>query len=118
MGRSRGVSVGAPCSGRAAVDAARSILVPWPRSHDQPPQHAPPVDAPRSPSVPPEANTDFITAAIHREPGMIGLAAVLVLYLLLIMRGLKAAMVCRDPFGTLLAAGLPVALQVFIVVGG
>ena len=49
---------------------------------------------------------------------MIGLAAVLVLCLLLIMRGLRAAMVCRDPFGTLLAAGLPVALQVFIVVGG
>ena len=48
------------------------------------------------------------------------LSAVLVLYLLLIMRGFTAALVCRDPFGTLLATGLSVtiALQVFIVVGG
>jgi cell division protein FtsW (lipid II flippase) len=68
----------------------------------------------------PLANADFITAAIGEELGMIGLAALLLLYLLLIMRGFKAALVCRDPFGTLLAAGLSVtiALQVVIVVGG
>ena len=72
------------------------------------------------PDMVPLANADFITAAIGEELGMIGLGPLLLLYLLLIMRGLKAAVVCRDPFGTLLAAGLSVtiALQVFIVVGG
>ena len=72
------------------------------------------------PDLVPLANADFIAAAIGEELGMIGLSAVLVLYLLLIMRGFKAALVCRDPFGTLLATGLSVtiALQVFIVVGG
>lgn len=72
------------------------------------------------PDLVPLANADFITAGIGEELGMIGLAAVLLLYLLLIMRGLKAAVVCRDPFGKLLATGLSmtIALQVFIVVGG
>jgi cell division protein FtsW (lipid II flippase) len=45
---------------------------------------------------------------------------VLILYLTLISRGLKAAIACRDPFGTLLATGLSstIALQTFLVVGG
>ena len=72
------------------------------------------------PDLVPLANADFIAAGIGEELGMIGLSAVLVLYLLLIMRGFKAAIVCRDAFGTLLATGLSVtiALQVFIVIGG
>ncbi|HEY0813606.1 MAG TPA: FtsW/RodA/SpoVE family cell cycle protein [Pseudonocardia sp.] len=72
------------------------------------------------PELVPLANADFIAAGIGEELGMIGLSAVLVLYLLLIMRGFKAAVACRDPFGTLLATGLSVtiALQVFTVVGG
>ena len=72
------------------------------------------------PELVPLANADFIASGIGEELGMIGLAAVLLLYLLLIMRGLKAALACRDPFGTLLATGLSVTilLQVFIVVGG
>jgi cell division protein FtsW (lipid II flippase) len=72
------------------------------------------------PDLVPLANADFIASGIGEELGMIGLAAVLLLYLLLIMRGLRAALACRDPFGTLLATGLSmtIALQVFIVVGG
>jgi len=72
------------------------------------------------PDIVPLANADFIAAGIGEELGTIGLAAVLVLYLLLVVRGLKAAMLCRDPFGTLLATGLSmtIVLQVFIVVGG
>jgi cell division protein FtsW (lipid II flippase) len=72
------------------------------------------------PELVPLANADFITAALGEEIGLIGLAAVLILYLVLIMRGLKVAVNCRDPFGTLLATGLSttIALQVFLVVGG
>lgn len=72
------------------------------------------------PDLVPLANADFIGSGIGEELGLIGLAAVLVLYVILIFRGLRAAVSCRDPFGTLLGTGLAVtiALQVFIAVGG
>ncbi|NMI01851.1 FtsW/RodA/SpoVE family cell cycle protein [Pseudonocardia acidicola] len=72
------------------------------------------------PDLVPLANADFIASGIGEELGLFGLTAVLVLYLLLIIRGLKTALVCRDAFGTLLATGLAatIGLQVFIVVGG
>jgi cell division protein FtsW (lipid II flippase) len=64
--------------------------------------------------------SDFIIAAFGEEVGLVGLMAMLVLYAILIERGLRTAIACRDPFGTLLAAGLAIvlALQVFIVIGG
>ena len=51
---------------------------------------------------------------------MVGLFAILVLYALLVERGLRTAIGARDGFGKLLAAGLAfsVALQCFVVVGG
>jgi len=72
------------------------------------------------PELVPLANTDFIIAALGEELGLVGLAAVVMLYLLLISRGLRAAIAAGDSFSKLLASGLAfsMALQVFIVVGG
>lgn len=72
------------------------------------------------PEMVPEANTDFITAGIGEELGFIGLAAVLMVYLLLAMRGMRGALAVRDTFGKLLGGGLAFAIvmQVFVVVGG
>lgn len=72
------------------------------------------------PGTVPAASTDFIIAAVGEELGLVGLAGVLMLYTILIVRGLRTAIAVRDSFGKLLAAGLAstLAIQLFIVVGG
>ncbi|MBV9022612.1 MAG: FtsW/RodA/SpoVE family cell cycle protein [Streptomycetaceae bacterium] len=64
--------------------------------------------------------SDYILATVGEELGLAGLMAVLLLYMLLIERGIRIALAARDPFGKLLAIGLASAmmLQVFVVAGG
>jgi cell division protein FtsW (lipid II flippase) len=72
------------------------------------------------PDLVPFAQSDFIVAAIGEELGLVGVFALLVLYGMLVERGLRTAIGVRDGFGKLLATGLAfaIALQVFVVVGG
>ena len=57
---------------------------------------------------------------IVNELGLVGACALLLIYLLIVERGFKIAMLARDSFSKLLATGLTAvfALQVFVIVGG
>ncbi|WP_414642460.1 FtsW/RodA/SpoVE family cell cycle protein [Actinocrinis sp.] len=65
-------------------------------------------------------NADFILDTVGEELGLVGLTALLIAYAMIVVRGVKAAMLVRDPYGKLLGAGLAVTfcLQVFITAGG
>ncbi|AOR32095.1 cell division protein FtsW [Streptomyces fodineus] len=66
------------------------------------------------------AKSDFILATAGEELGLAGLAAIFLLYALLVERGYRAGLALREPFGRLLAVGLAsiLALQVFVIGGG
>ncbi|MFJ9633509.1 FtsW/RodA/SpoVE family cell cycle protein [Streptomyces sp. NPDC101175] len=66
------------------------------------------------------ANSDFILATFGEELGLAGVMAILLVYGLIVERGVRTALAARDPFGKLLAIGLSgaFALQVFVVAGG
>jgi len=68
----------------------------------------------------PAPQTDMIYAVITDEVGLFGATAVLIVYLMFVARGFKAAIMARDSFSTLLAVGLSAifAIQVFVIVGG
>jgi cell division protein FtsW (lipid II flippase) len=72
------------------------------------------------PQLVPEVCTDFIFAGMGEEIGLFGLTALLVVYLFIVERGLRAAIGVRDSFGKLFAGGLAftLGLQVFVIVGG
>ena len=68
----------------------------------------------------PAPQTDLIYAVITNELGLAGACGLLLVYLMVVERGFKIAMLAQDSFSKLLAAGLTsvFALQVFVIVGG
>lgn len=72
------------------------------------------------PDIVPLAESDFIIASLGEELGLVGVFAILCLYLLFVARGFRIGVNGTDDFGRLLAVGLAfvIALQVFIVIGG
>lgn len=72
------------------------------------------------PDITPLAESDYIIAALGEELGLVGIFAILGLYLLFVARGFRIGFAGQDDFGRLLAVGLAfvIALQVFVVIGG
>jgi cell division protein FtsW (lipid II flippase) len=72
------------------------------------------------PYITPLVQSDLVFTAFGEELGLAGLMAILLIYGLIVQRGLRAAMSVKEPFSKLLAGGLSfmLALQVFVIVGG
>ena len=78
------------------------------------------VNTPSGQLIVPDLNTDFIYSALAQELGLVGAAAILLLYMGFVLRGFQVAMSATDGFSKLLAAGLSFsfAFQTFVIVGG
>ena len=72
------------------------------------------------PYLTPLVQSDFVITAFGEELGMTGLMAILLLYGLIVQRGLATSLAVKDPFSKILAGGLAfmLALQIFVIVGG
>jgi cell division protein FtsW (lipid II flippase) len=68
----------------------------------------------------PEVHTDFPLAALGEELGLVGVMAILGIYLVVIERGLRIGAAAGDEFRSLLSAGLAlvVGVQAFIIAAG
>jgi cell division protein FtsW (lipid II flippase) len=68
----------------------------------------------------PALHTDFPFAALGEELGLVGILAILGLYLVLVQRGLRIAAAAQDEFRAILAAGLSlvIGVQAFIIAAG
>ena len=58
----------------------------------------------------PEPQTDFIFAVVGEELGLIGAIAIVAVFAVILVRGLRASAACKDDFGRLLAIGLTVMI--------
>lgn len=68
----------------------------------------------------PEPHTDFISAVIAEELGLVGIYAILILYIILVFKALRYAAISNDKFYSLICIGvaLYIAMQLFINIGG
>jgi len=64
----------------------------------------------------PEGHTDFIIAVLAEEFGLLGIALLLLLYILLILRGAYISLAARDIFGSLVAGSITFTFLVYVVV--
>lgn len=64
----------------------------------------------------PESHTDFIIAVLAEELGFVGVAVLLILYFLLITRGLYIATQAQDSFSRMLAGGLTITFFTYLFV--
>lgn len=64
----------------------------------------------------PESHTDFIIAVLAEELGLFGVVILLILYILLISRGLIIAIQAQDTFGRLLAGSITFTFFVYVFV--
>jgi rod shape determining protein RodA len=67
----------------------------------------------------PEHATDFVFASLAEQRGFVGSAILLLLYLLVVWRGLRIVTIARDGYSSIVAGGIVVAFlfQVFVNVG-
>lgn len=72
------------------------------------------------PYITPLSQSDYIVPSLGEELGLVGLFAILALYMVFASRGIRVGLAGQDDFGKLLATGFSftIALQVFIMVGG
>jgi rod shape determining protein RodA len=64
----------------------------------------------------PESQTDFIVAVLGEELGLVGIVALLILYLLLIGRGVMLSVQAQDTFGRLLSGSITFTFFVYVFV--
>jgi rod shape determining protein RodA len=67
----------------------------------------------------PEHHTDFVFASLAEERGFVGAGLLLMLYLLVVWRGLRIITIAREPFTAIVAGGLVIGMlfQIFVNVG-
>lgn len=68
----------------------------------------------------PAVSTDFVFSVVAEELGLTGAIGIILLYFIIVYRGLRIALESEDPFGKLLAAGLAATfgLQSLVIMGG
>ena len=64
----------------------------------------------------PEPHTDFVAAIIAEEAGFIGISILIILFALIVIRGIKIALKAPELFGTYLALAISCMLAVQVIV--
>jgi len=64
----------------------------------------------------PEPNTDFIFSVVGEELGLIGCVFIIVLFIVLIWRGIRTAINSKDTYGNLLAIGITSVIAVQVII--
>ena len=72
------------------------------------------------PNLIPEVHTDFIFAAIGEEMGLAGAGLTILLYMLIVYRGFRTALLARDTYNAMVASGLSIimGIQIFLIIAG